>query len=141
MKLENAMEQERRLRITEIQAILENDLFENEEHKKELEEELEELNNLYCVETIEYREIDTEEKYVELDVVFCFFVPREWAENWCKKNDWDSLDEFDNEYIWNYSWDMYCSAENDDVVDHIEEIEKYIIYEEYHNDCEENNYE
>lgn len=36
---------------------------------------------------------------------------------------------------------MYCSAENDDVVDHIEEIEKYIIYEEYHNDCEENNYE
>ena len=45
MRLEYAEEQERNLRITEIMAILENNLFEDEEQEKELLEELEKLES------------------------------------------------------------------------------------------------
>lgn len=46
MRLEYTEEQERQLRITEIHAILENNLFEDEEREKELMEELAELEEL-----------------------------------------------------------------------------------------------
>lgn len=81
-------------------------------------------DNLYSAETIEYINIETEESYKEIDTVFCFYVPREWAENWCKNNNWISLDEFDTQYIWSNSWDMYCSAKEDNVLVRVEETEK-----------------
>jgi hypothetical protein len=45
MRLEYTEEQERELRITEIMAILENNLFEDEKQEKELLEELEKLES------------------------------------------------------------------------------------------------
>lgn len=45
IRLEYTEEQERQLRITEIMAILENNLFEDEEHERELMAELAELES------------------------------------------------------------------------------------------------
>ena len=75
-------------------------------------------NETYTADTLEYRDTDTEEK----DAVFLFTVPREWAENWCKNNEWESLEEFDSEYIWDDSWLMYQSAMDDNVVIDTEDI-------------------
>lgn len=83
---------------------------------------------IYSADTIEYRNIDTDEFYEERDVVFWFDVPNEWAEEWCKKNGYSSLEEFDKEYIWNDSWNMYCSAKEDNVVISIRETENEVVY-------------
>lgn len=84
--------------------------------------------NVYSADTIEYRNIDVNGLYEERDVVFWFDVPKEWAENWCKKNGYSSLDEFDEEYIWDDSWDMYCSAKKDNVIISTREVENEIVY-------------
>ena len=84
--------------------------------------------NTYKVETIEYKNIDTEEKYEERDVVFWFDVPVDWAENWCKENGYKSFKVFDEVYVWEDSWDMYCSAKADGVVMGIEITEDELVY-------------
>ena len=66
----------------------------------------------YVTNTLEYRDTDTEER----DVVIWFTVPKEWAEKWCKENNWESLEEFDTEYIWDNSWEMYESAKKDNII-------------------------
>lgn len=83
---------------------------------------------IYTADTIEYRNTDTDELYEERDVVFSFDVPKKWAKKWCKENDWKSLEEFDTEYIWDNSWDMYCSAKEDNVVISTREIENEVVY-------------
>lgn len=83
---------------------------------------------VYSADTIEYRNTDTDELYEERDVVFWFDVPKEWAENWCKKNGYNSLEEFDEEYIWDNSWNMYCSAKEDNVVIGTREVENEVVY-------------
>ena len=86
---------------------------------------------IYSANTIEYRNIDTDELYEERDIVFWFDVPKEWAEKWCKNNGYNSLEEFDGEYIWSNSWDMYCSAIEDNVVIDTKEISNEIVYSCY----------
>ena len=86
---------------------------------------------IYSADTIEYRDVSTDELYEERDVVFWFDVQKEWAENWCKENGYGSLEEFDNEYIWDNSWDMYCSAKEDNVVIDVREVENEIVYSKY----------
>ena len=66
----------------------------------------------YTANTLEYRDTDTEER----DVIVWFTVPKEWAEEWCKNNEFESLEEFDTKYIWDDSWEMYLSAQEDDVI-------------------------
>ena len=66
----------------------------------------------YTANTLEYRDTETEER----DVIVWFTVPKEWAEEWCKNNEFESLEEFDTEYVWDDSWEMYLSAQNDDVI-------------------------
>ena len=83
---------------------------------------------IYSADTIEYRNTDADELYEERDVVFWFDVPTEWAENWCKKNGYNSIKEFDEEYIWDDSWNMYCSAKEDNVVIDTREVENEVVY-------------
>jgi len=85
--------------------------------------------DIYSAETIEYRDTETKEAYEERDVVFWFHVPKEWAEKWCKEYGYESLEKFDEEYIWDDSWNMYCSAKEDEVVIRVEEIENDIVYQ------------
>lgn len=85
--------------------------------------------DIYSAETIEYRNTETEEMYEERDIVFRFYVPKEWAEKWCKENGYNSLEEFDEEYIWDDSWEMYIWAERDNIILRIEEIENDIVYQ------------
>ena len=82
---------------------------------------------IYSAETREYREVETEEAYEDRDIVFWFDVPKEWAEKWCKKYGYGSLEKFDNEYIWDNSWDMYCCAEEDNVIISVEEVENEVV--------------
>lgn len=84
--------------------------------------------NIYSANTIEYRNTDTDELYEERDVVFWFDVPKSWAEKWCEKNGYNSLVEFNSEYIWDDSWNMYCSAKEDNVVIGVREIEDELVY-------------
>lgn len=68
----------------------------------------------YIANTIIYR--DTEEECS--DVIVWFTIPKEWAENWCKKNEWESLENFDTEYVWDDSYEMYIAAMEDNVIIH-----------------------
>lgn len=83
---------------------------------------------IYSADTIEYRNTETDELYEEKDIVFWFDVPKEWAENWCKKNGYNSLAEFDNNYVWDDSWNMYCSAKEDNIVVDVREVEDELVY-------------
>ena len=83
---------------------------------------------IYSADTIEYRNTYTDESYEEKDVVFWFDVPEEWAEKWCKDNGYSSLEEFNDRYVWDDSWNMYCSAREDNVVINIIETESEVVY-------------
>lgn len=74
--------------------------------------------------TLIYRDNETEEK----DVVVYFTVPRGWAEKWVEDNapEYESLEDFFDNYIWDESYSMYESAVEDDVILHIEEDENVI---------------
>ena len=87
--------------------------------------------DIYGADTVEYRTIDTDELYEEQDVVFWFYVPNEWADKWCKENGYDSLEEFDTEYVWSDSWEMYTSAKHDNVVISIKETEVDTVFGYY----------
>ena len=74
----------------------------------------------YVADTLEYRDTETECN----DVIVWFTVPKEWAEKWCIRNGWKSLKEFDMEYIWDDSYEMYTRAQEDGVIIHtMEEFE------------------
>ena len=66
----------------------------------------------YMADTLIYIDTETESN----DVIVWFTVPKEWAENWCKKNKWESLEKFDTEYVWDDSYEMYTDAKEDNVI-------------------------
>ena len=76
--------------------------------------------NTYKANTLLYKDTETEMN----DVLVWFTVPKEWAEKWCKENEFESLETFDTEYVWDDSYEMYVSALEDNVVISIKE---YII--------------
>ena len=76
--------------------------------------------NIYKANTLLYKDTETEMN----DVLVWFTVPKEWAEKWCKENEFESLETFDTEYVWDDSYNMYISALEDNVVISIKE---YII--------------
>ena len=68
----------------------------------------------YIANTLIYRDTETECN----DVVVWFTISKEWAETWCKKNEWESLENFDTEYVWDDSYEMYIAAMEDNVIIH-----------------------
>ena len=82
------------------------------------------MSNIYTFSTLEYRDTETEEK----DVVVYFTVPREWAEKWVEDNapEYESLEDFFDNYIWDESYSMYESAVEDGVIIRTEEDENVV---------------
>lgn len=80
------------------------------------------LNNAYTADTLLF--VDDEE--AERDVHIQFIVPKSWAEEWCRKNQYTSLSQFDSEYVWDESWWMYWSAVEDDVILYMETLDQEV---------------
>lgn len=73
----------------------------------------------YTADTLEYKDDDE----IQLDIQIFFTVPRDWAEKWCKQDElFESLEEFDEEYVWDDSWEMYLAAQEDGVIINTEEF-------------------
>lgn len=70
------------------------------------------MKETYIADTLLYEDDEYETK----DVQVWFTVPRDWATEWCKENEWESLDQFNDEYIWDDSYEMYIAALDDDVI-------------------------
>ena len=72
------------------------------------------MKNTYVANTLLYE--DNENDYTSKDVIVWFTVPKKWAEKWCVNNEWESLEHFNDEYVWGDSYEMYISAEDDGVI-------------------------
>lgn len=94
------------------------------------------MSEIYTAETVTFSYEDNEP-----DCDVCFDVPHEWADNWCKNNEFSGLKDFHETYVFDDSHAMYIAALNEGVL--IEERKyhsatgehyKTINYKEAHNE-------
>lgn len=57
----------------------------------------------------------------EVETHIWFTVEKSWAENWVKEGEiWNSLEEFDSDYIWDNGLDMYEAALDEEALIEVE---------------------
>lgn len=62
-------------------------------------------DDIFTAETVTFSYEDNEP-----DCDVWFDVPKEWADNWCKGNEFSGIEDFDNTYVFDDSHDMYLAA-------------------------------
>ena len=82
-------------------------------------------NGLAKYVTLEYQDKYDKDGFLLLqqDILICFTVKREWAQKWFDENVkgsetrglidkevYESLEDFEKDYIWEDSWQMYMAA-------------------------------